>query len=164
YSTPAALRQIADTPGSLADVQNAAGTRMPKFYCDVPGCNHEFYRAKNFKSHMVKHTSARPFACQICKERLKRRGDMLRHIRVIHGRQPVIHCPFCGTACAGVRGCRDHVHERHGEIEIDAQAGGCGPDAFVRVLDTVIEFKKRPGRGGNVAQSRDVDGDGFAES
>ena len=68
-------------PPSLAQLQQQSRVSQEgggvKYVCDVSGCKQEFTHAKNFKSHLTKHTTIKPFSCLICGESLKRRGDSM---------------------------------------------------------------------------------------
>jgi hypothetical protein len=68
---------------------------------------------------------------------------VLRHVRVIHGRQTCIQCPFCSTIESTLITLKTHVSCVHHVDGVPEERRLFFVD-FIKVLDTVIEFKKRP--------------------
>ena len=100
-------------------------------------CQSGFDTLKGYNSHMVKHATARPFKCLICKDEMKRKGDLLRHVRNTHGKQGLMRCPRCPSVCS-LREMPHHVKSVHldsNDLEIKE---------FCGILDLVSSFKKRP--------------------
>ena len=113
-----------------------------RFTCPEPDCGRVFDKAKNLNSHITKHSSEKPFKCRLCPESLKRKGDLLRHIRVCHGKSEVgkrLDCAYCPSFRASdLNSIYSHLQGCHNG----------NPEAmqFSKVLETVLSFKKRPSK------------------
>lgn len=81
----------------------------------------------------------RPFKCGICPDALKRRGDLLRHVRVVHGRQTRIPCPVCldsSTQFSGLPGLKVHLEGSHvGDPEAERMAK--------LITAAVVDYKRK---------------------
>jgi uncharacterized C2H2 Zn-finger protein len=87
-------------------------------------CDAVFTSKKNLTSHSVRHTGkmhpiltlldGKPFQCGICSDSLKRKGDLLRHVRIVHGRQTKLPCTVCKTHTAtDLEGLNLHLTTEH---------------------------------------------------
>ncbi|XP_071795380.1 uncharacterized protein [Asterias amurensis] len=63
-------------------------------YHECPTCQKTFGTAANLKSHLVSHTTERPFACDTCNASFKRRRYLQLH-KNIHTQQKIFQCSYC---------------------------------------------------------------------
>ncbi|XP_022097506.1 oocyte zinc finger protein XlCOF6-like [Acanthaster planci] len=63
-------------------------------YHECPTCQKTFGTAANLKSHLVSHTTERPFACETCGATFKRRRYLQLH-KNIHTQAKIFECTYC---------------------------------------------------------------------
>ncbi|XP_038053343.1 oocyte zinc finger protein XlCOF6-like [Patiria miniata] len=63
-------------------------------YHECPTCQKTFGTAANLKSHLVSHTTDRPFACETCGATFKRRRYLQLH-KNIHTQSKIFQCSYC---------------------------------------------------------------------
>ncbi|KAJ3378758.1 hypothetical protein HDU92_007137 [Lobulomyces angularis] len=52
---------------------------IEEYICNYPGCLKVFEKKYNMKSHLVSHVNSKPFSCENCNKKYKRKHDMARH-------------------------------------------------------------------------------------
>ncbi|KAJ8086133.1 hypothetical protein PM082_004953 [Marasmius tenuissimus] len=56
------------------------GTRSPRFFCRVPGCNSRGFTARhNYEYHVRAHSGKKPFKCRVCERNFGSQSDLRRH-------------------------------------------------------------------------------------
>jgi len=120
---------------------NRTNTSSPRtklqLVCTYPDCGKSFANNKNLNSHRVRHSQDKPFGCLLCPETLKRRGDLLRHVRVVHGRQSKLACLLCADdTSSDLRRLGVHYGLYHSGQEKGIELAG--------LIEAVVDFKKRP--------------------
>ncbi|TPX72641.1 hypothetical protein SpCBS45565_g00401 [Spizellomyces sp. 'palustris'] len=82
------------------------------FKCTHPGCNKRFTRLQNLKSHTDVHTGMRPFPCDQCDAKFRRRQDLQRHNRTMHGAAKLHSCPRCKKPFARADALKRHMSSK----------------------------------------------------
>ena len=54
------------------------------FRCKYKGCHAVFSKSCNLRDHFRKHTSDRPFKCEICAKTFTQSGNLGRHYKNLH--------------------------------------------------------------------------------
>jgi regulatory protein SWI5 len=88
-----------------------------KWTCQYPGCNKEFGRKENIRSHIQTHLGDRQYKCNSCGKCFVRIHDLKRHSKIHSGDKP------CVCAC-GSRFARQDALTRH------RQRGMCSGGIF----------------------------------
>lgn len=65
------------------------------FTCCVETCGDKFKKRFSLKRHMKKHSSQRPFACDVCHLKFGEKSTLIRHARMHNGVRPFV-CKFPG--------------------------------------------------------------------
>ncbi|KAG0213805.1 hypothetical protein BGX28_003479 [Mortierella sp. GBA30] len=65
----------------LVDVENLPAIEDPHV---CPVCSRRFNRPFNLRSHILTHTTSRPFPCTLCSWKFTRHHDLLRHCKAKH--------------------------------------------------------------------------------
>ena len=66
------------------------------FNCTFPGCNKQFNKQTNLKSHIRIHNTERSFMCNECGSAFRRSHDLKRHQRSLHSDVKPYGCHKCG--------------------------------------------------------------------
>ncbi|KAI9088838.1 hypothetical protein DFS34DRAFT_585722, partial [Phlyctochytrium arcticum] len=78
------------------------------FTCDHPGCGKRFTRQQNLKSHQDVHTGLKPYQCEHCNVRFRRKQDLQRHNRTMHEAAKLHTCPRCQKEFARADALKRH--------------------------------------------------------
>ncbi|KAJ3049645.1 Metallothionein expression activator [Rhizophlyctis rosea] len=113
-----------------ADLAGKAGVRKRKrgskaeqqlaleggaFVCPHPGCEKEFPRMYNLKSHLLCHSNARPHSCDLCPAAFARKHDLQRHLRTLHSESRPFKCDTCKQGFPRADALKKHKQqENHG--------------------------------------------------
>ena len=68
----------------------------------------------SLKAHLKTHAHERPHACDLCDARFTRRGDLERHIKVVHNKDRPFKCSKCHRTFGDKKNLRWHLsnHDR----------------------------------------------------
>ena len=71
-------------------------------------------KPNSLKAHLKTHAHERPHACDLCDARFTRRGDLERHIKVVHNKDRPFKCSKCHRAFGDKKNLRWHLsnHDR----------------------------------------------------
>lgn len=75
---------------------------------------HRIMKPNSLKAHLKTHAHERPHACDLCDARFTRRGDLERHIKVVHNKDRPFKCTKCHRAFGDKKNLRWHLsnHDR----------------------------------------------------
>ncbi|KAI3637249.1 hypothetical protein MIR68_004955 [Amoeboaphelidium protococcarum] len=83
------------------------------YACDFPGCNKQFDKYHNLKSHVKSHSVERPYACETCGLRFSRNHDLKRHERIHAGVRPYV-CEYCQKSFLRLDALNRHLKVNNG--------------------------------------------------
>ncbi|XP_058065733.1 zinc finger protein 324A-like [Anopheles bellator] len=78
-------------------------------------CGKKFSRRQYLTRHMVRHSSARPYACDLCPARFVTQGEERAHNRTVHTETKKFECDLCGTKWYSRNGLKKHRQTHMGE-------------------------------------------------
>jgi len=75
---------------------------------------HRIMKPNSLKAHLKTHAHERPHACDLCDARFTRRGDLERHIKVVHNKDRPFKCSKCHRTFGDKKNLRWHLsnHDR----------------------------------------------------
>ncbi|RVE43145.1 hypothetical protein evm_012224 [Chilo suppressalis] len=88
--------------------------------CKIPGplicavCNKEFKSEYLLKSHLVRHTTEKPFTCDVCKMKFKHKATLIRHMQLHNGFKPYV-CQYCNKTFTHPGLMKPHMRMHTGE-------------------------------------------------
>ncbi|KAK9464062.1 uncharacterized protein V1516DRAFT_632682 [Lipomyces oligophaga] len=85
-------------PTRTLDVYVIGPTKDNKYICNYNGCNKQFGRRYNIRTHIQTHLSDKPHSCPVCSARFVRQHDLRRHEKIHEDARPFV-CP-CGKSFA----------------------------------------------------------------
>jgi len=97
---------------------NPKALRESKYSFPCTECDKVFYKKSNLTSHLLRHSSEKPFVCVVesCGKRFKREKTMVKHIQLIHeGMKEELLCIHCGAQFRSHSGLRAHVSVHTGQ-------------------------------------------------
>ena len=87
---PQRAKQFAGIPSEWHEtirVHNKETKRIKLYFrCKYEGCGSVFRKSCNLRDHFRKHTSARPFKCEVCSKFFTQSGNLGRHLKNVHGK------------------------------------------------------------------------------
>ena len=69
---------------------------------------HRIMKPGSLKAHLKTHAHERPHACDLCDARFTRRGDLERHIKVVHNKDRPFKCSKCHRTFGDKKNLRSH--------------------------------------------------------
>ena len=76
-------------------------------------CDQIFYKKSNLTSHMLRHSSEKPFVCNDCGNTFKREKTLVMHFQLVHeGMRTELTCIHCGAQFMSQIGLRAHMGKR----------------------------------------------------
>jgi hypothetical protein len=74
-------------------------------------CNecHKLLKPSSFRQHLKTHSGIKPFGCEVCEARFTRKGDVERHIRIVHNKQKPFSCHRCPRSFGDKKNLRWHL-------------------------------------------------------
>ncbi|PVU94800.1 hypothetical protein BB559_002932 [Furculomyces boomerangus] len=93
-----------DLEFSNKDISNS-GDPINGYSCNI--CDISFLRHHNLKSHLLTHSSSKPFDCEICSKSFRRQHDLKRHKKLHTGERPY-SCNTCGRGFARLDALNRH--------------------------------------------------------
>ena len=87
---------------------------------------HRIMKPNSLKAHLKTHAHERPHACDLCDARFTRRGDLERHIKVVHNKDRPFKCSKCHRTFGDKKNLRWHLsnHDRklfhHCQVSINS--------------------------------------------
>ncbi|KAF4518403.1 hypothetical protein B566_EDAN017800 [Ephemera danica] len=97
-------RKIKATPDTLR--------RLKEFGVDDKiECNecHKLLKPSSYRQHLKTHTGVKPFGCEVCDAKFTRKGDVERHIRIVHNKQKPFGCHRCPRSFGDKKNLRWHL-------------------------------------------------------
>eukprot|EP00095_Tigriopus_kingsejongensis_P006375 snap_masked-scaffold42_size484952-processed-gene-3.20 protein:Tk06375 transcript:snap_masked-scaffold42_size484952-processed-gene-3.20-mRNA-1 annotation:"zinc finger x-chromosomal protein" len=78
-------------------------------------CGKAFNAPNRLREHMLTHTGAKPFACDLCDHRCARSNALKRHKELVHKKFEIgnYFCDICGRSFNQERILRRHINQTH---------------------------------------------------
>jgi hypothetical protein len=96
--------QIIDFPINLDNLDgakkldlDAAGVEINEERIECTEC-HKVLKPSSYRQHLKTHLGSKPHECELCPARFTRRGDVERHIRIVHKKVKPFKCHKCPRA------------------------------------------------------------------
>lgn len=95
--------QIIDFPIHLDDLEgkkldlDSAGVEINEERIECTEC-HKVLKPSSYRQHLKTHLGSKPHGCELCPARFTRRGDVERHIRIVHKKVKPFKCHKCPRA------------------------------------------------------------------
>lgn len=58
---------------------------IKRYYCSNPNCGRGFLLKSDFLRHATVHSKMKNFSCRLCRKYFKRKDNLRRHFRQVHG-------------------------------------------------------------------------------
>jgi len=99
---------------------------LSNYSLSCPECDKIFYKKSNLTSHMLRHSSEKPFICGVedCGKKFKREKTLVKHFQLIHqGIKEELLCVHCGAQFRSASGLRAHVSVHTGQETVKREVG-----------------------------------------
>ena len=101
-----------------------------KYSLPCSECDKIFYKKSNLTSHMLRHSSEKPFVCDVqgCGKTFKREKTLVKHFQLVHeGIKTELLCVHCGAQFRSHSGLRAHLSVHTGEetVKRDVRCTQC---------------------------------------
>ena len=104
YTMDGETIQIIDFPINLDTLDgakkldlDAAGVEINEERIECHEC-HKVLKPSSYRQHLKTHLGSKPHECELCPARFTRRGDVERHIRIVHKKVKPFKCHKCPRA------------------------------------------------------------------
>lgn len=70
---------------------------------------HKLLKPSSYRQHVRTHTGVKPFGCDMCDAKFTRKGDVERHVRIVHNKQKPYKCSKCHRCFGDKKNLRWHL-------------------------------------------------------
>jgi uncharacterized Zn-finger protein len=85
--------------------------KAANFICTT--CGKGFKTNDDLKFHKITHSEDKPFSCDLCDSKFKRKGALTKHKRLYHTEKEFFDCEECGLTFEGTKKFEKHLDEAH---------------------------------------------------
>lgn len=100
-----------DEGGKKLDL-DSAGVEINEERIECTEC-HKVLKPSSYRQHLKTHLGSKPHGCELCPARFTRRGDVERHIRIVHKKVKPFKCHKCPRAFGDKKNLRFVVHTQY---------------------------------------------------
>ncbi|CAB3377964.1 Hypothetical predicted protein [Cloeon dipterum] len=70
---------------------------------------HKVLKPSSYRQHVKTHLGGKPHGCELCPAKFTRRGDVDRHVRIVHNKDKPYFCPKCTRSFGDKKNLKWHL-------------------------------------------------------